>query len=99
MAEDRILTDKILKDYQADMKNWPSLAINFLRGLRDEQDLLTANYYESVVIPERDRTLIEEIEAGFDRCTSCVDEGGSCIKNAFSEKCLWWQQLKQKRGI
>jgi hypothetical protein len=60
----------------------------------------TANYYETVVIPERERKLIEEIDRHSAGCEYSHQCGTTyCPEDKFSNNCLWWQQLKQKRGV
>jgi hypothetical protein len=63
-----------------------------------ENDLVGAikDYYEQVVIPERERKLIEEIDLIFQAIPDCID---SCGIQCPMSKCeyIQWQQLKQKR--
>ena len=58
--------------------------------LCESQDTKTANHYETVIIPERERKLIEEIEASF---RPGLDNLPGHIVSA-----KYWQQLKQERG-
>jgi hypothetical protein len=86
----RILTDEELISVTKS-RNYLDSAVEAAKYMQAK----TANYYESVVIPERDRTLIEEIETNmffFDH------EGGTMgLVSSGNKSYQFWQQLK-KRG-
>jgi hypothetical protein len=59
------------------------------------QDDKTANYYETVVIPQ----LLEEIEKYINsECDSGNCKYGNINCFPMNPYCTWWQQLKQKYG-
>jgi hypothetical protein len=60
----------------------------------------TTNNYESIIIPNRERKLIEEIDTHYcEECEVTVIDGKECMYEILGKHCHWWQQLKQKRGI
>ncbi len=75
------MNDRILADEELDGIDKIAIDGDLVPYLQ-AQDAKTANYYETVIIPERERKLIEEIER---------DYGDPDLNK-------WLEQLKQKRG-
>ncbi len=92
--QNRLLTHE--EKLQAISKSLGGKRSDIENCITSAQDTKTANYYDSVVIPQ----LIEEIAIGAGMCylEMCeqLSEGCKCYPEFASNECIWWQQLKKK---